>query len=442
MTSKRGDEAPEQAAAGPADLLTSTAEAGETDGASNFQVAEEGDYVDAVFGSEADGQTVVSAPTHRANFAPWHHPVKQIVRDYQWADLVKRLLNEDRPAGRRDRLRYFTLPGADLLDVRVLAEALSTLGTRIEYFGFDSGYDDGVADNDDMTGAYLLAESALRQAGSISDGAEILRDKLEDIALAGSHAAERLSQRGVFDVVNIDACNHLGYKPSGRNASIFEALEKLLAHQLKAEEPWLLFVTTRANVALLGGPATKMQTAILKNLEAHDAEFATPLADCIGGKVATLSADMTGCWSAQSIEFLKLFCIGLSKFLLQFYHGQPSLPAKVELASVFAYKVSGAEPDMLSMAFRITPKGLKVHPPSAGGATLLPNLELAHAIGIIARTKKIWDLDDAIANDDAVRADAVSGTEKLLASANYDIAKWREWLRHLPIRPMKLDDAA
>lgn len=437
MSSPQAGEPPEKTEAKPTNEVTPETGPVPQDG----QEGESG-YVDAVFSSEGEGQTVVSTAASRTSFAPWHHPVKQIVRDYQWAGLVKRLLTEDRPDNGRDHLRYFTLPGADLLDVRVLADSLATMGTKIEYFGFDSGYDDEGAEDVDLTGAYLLAESSLRQAGSISDRAEILRDKLEDIALAGSHAAERLRQRGVFDVVNIDACNHLGYKPVGRNASIFEALEKLLAHQLRAEEPWLLFVTTRANVAHLGGPAAKLQSAIMKNLEMHEDGFAEPLADCIGGKVATIVADMNGCWSAQSIEFLKLFCIGLSKYLLQYYHAQQNLPAKVELASVYAYKVSGEAPDMLSMAFRIRPKGLAVQAPSAGGALPLAALELTSAVAIVSRTKKMWDLDEAIANEDTVRADAVTGTERLLASANYDVPQWREWLRGLPIRPMKLDDAA
>lgn len=402
----------------------------------------EGDYVDTVFGGTNPPQTVVSTPANRTNFAPWHHPVKQIVRDYQWADLVRKLLSEQREGERRKSLRYFTLPGADLLDVRVLADAVADMGTRIEYFGFDSGYADQNASNVDMTGTYLLAESALRQAGSISDRAEILRDKLEDIAQPGTHAAERLRQRGVFDVINIDACDHLGYKPTGRTVSIFEAIEKLLAHQLRAEEPWLLFITTRANVALLGVPATKLQYAIMRNIDAHQEGFSVPLAECIEADIGTIAADMAGCWTVQNLNFLKLFCVGLSKYLLHFYHAQQNLPTKVELASAFAYKVSGDEPDMLSLAFRITPKGLNVLAPSAGGATPLPTVELAHALGMIAKAKKLWDLDQAIAEDQTVRTDAVVGTEKLLSAANYDIPKWREWLRDLPIRPMVLDDAA
>jgi hypothetical protein len=419
-----------------------TASAGNDDAAYVEDGYIEGDYVDTVFGGTDKRQTVVSTPANRTSFAPWHHPVKQIVRDYQWADLVRKLLAEHRQGQGRESLRYFTLPGADLLDVRVLAEAVADMGTRIEYFGFDSGYEDQAKSEIDLTGAYLLAESALRQSGSISDRAEILRDRLEDIAQPGTHAAERLRQRGVFDVINIDACDHLGYKPEGRTGSVFEAIEKLLEHQLWAKEPWLLFITTRANVALLGTPATKLQYAIMRNIDVHQEEFSAPLAECIGAEVATIAADLAGCWTVQNLNFLKLFSVGLSKYLLHFYHAQQNIRTKVELASAFAYKVSGDEPDMLSLAFRMTPKGLNVLAPSAGGGTPLPTVELSHALGMVSRAKKLWDLDQAIASDQGIRTEAVVGTEKLLSAANYDIPKWREWLRTLPVRPMTLDDAA
>jgi hypothetical protein len=403
----------------------------------------EEDYIEAVFGHDEEAETVVTSPGLRTSYAPWHHPVKQIVREYQWAHLVHKLVTEQRHGSQRDTLRYFTLPGADLLDVRVLAEALAQIGTQIEYFGFDSGY---VAAEGDMpkddTGTYFAAESELRQAGRITGRAEILGDKLEDIAVPDSHAAGRLKQRGVFDVINIDACDHLGYVPAGRTRSVFDALEKLLAHQLKAEEPWLLFVTTRANAGLLGIPTTKLQNAIHKNIELYPNDFSGPLADCIGGKVATLAADLAGQWSKQSLQFLKLFCVGLGKYLLQYYHAQQNLPARVELVSAFGYKVSSDEPDMLSLAFRITPKGLNVQQGSAGGASVIPNIELSHALAVVEKAKKLWDLDQAITSDDDVRRDAVDGMRRLLASANYDIPGWHKWLRELPVRPMDLDDIA
>jgi hypothetical protein len=418
------------------ELLTSSAEI-DLQPASDV---EEPDYIGAVFRSDVDGQTVVTAPATRTTFEPWHHPVKQIVRDYQWVDHVKRLLNHHRPENDRHQLRYFTLPGADLLDVRMLAESLAPMGTTIDYFGFNSGYESNGTEGVDGTGTYLLTESSLRQAGRISAGAVILRDKLEDIALAGSNAAERLRQQGVFDVINIDACSHLGIKPTGRNASVFDALEKLLAHQLNASCPWLLFVTTRADAAQLGEPAEKMRSAIMSNLDTHQDGFAEALVGCIGGSVPTITADMANCWSTQGVDLLKLFCLGLGKHLLQWFHAQLNHPAAVELVSGFAYKVSGDQPNMLALAFRISPRGVAIQSPSAGGVIKLPDIELSDAVAIASKAAKIWDLDVAIADDDQVRAQAVSGTERLLASANYDIPKWREWLRNHPVRPMDLAD--
>jgi hypothetical protein len=401
------------------------------------------DYVDEVFGGENDAETVapVAAPTLKTSFKPWHHPVKQIVRDYQWADHVRRLLRDWRKSQDRGTLRYFTLPGPDLLDVRMLAKSLESLGTSIEYFGFDTDY--GGGDNPaESAGVYLSTESALRQAGRITDDAEILSDRLEDIAVSGSQAANRLRKRGVFDVVNIDACDHLGYKPAHREKSIFDALEKLLAHQLTATQPWLLLITTRANTQLLGGPMIKVIGSVQKNLDEHGDGFGGPLADCIGGSTITLTSDLMGHWSTQSLTFLKLFSVALGKYLLQFYHAQRNLPADVQLVSAFAYKVSTDQPDMLSLAFRIIPQGVCAQPPSAGGAQVIPPIELDRAVSIVQKAMTLWDLDNAIANDDGVKNDAVVGTEELLASASYDLQAWREWLRNLPVRPMELDDAA
>jgi hypothetical protein len=400
-------------------------------------------FVDAVFGDVTDALTEVTQNEYRDDFAPWHHPVKQIVRDYQWGTAVKKLLEDHRDAENRGVLRYFTLPGADLLDVRVLGDTLEGTGTAIEYFGFDTGYDaSGGSAGADATGAYLAAESALRQAGRITGKAEILKDRLEDIAIDRSHAAGRLKQRDVFDVINIDACNHLGYLPEGRDKSLFDAMHTLLVHQLRSTRPWLLFLTTRANVQFLGGPTTELQGAIHKNLDAHGGDFGPVLADCIGGKMGTLAADMNGSWSNQNDNFLKLFCVGIGKYLLQFFHAQISIPSRVEMLSAYSYKVSGADPDMLSIAFRIMPGEVRVQRPSTGGAVAVPTLELADALALVGRVKKLWNLDDAIAAQASVKSDAVEGTRKLLQSANFDIVKWAQWLRDHKIRPLEVDQAA
>lgn len=225
------------------------------------------------------------------------------------------------------------------------------------------------------TGASFSAESALRQSGHVTNDALILTDRLEDIAIPGSQAANQLSHRQHFDVINIDGCDHLGYIPNGRPSSTFAALEKLLGHQLMYRLPWLLFITTRADAMLLGAHTTKMQAAILENVRDHGAEFSPALADCIGANLATLQTDLNAAWSTQSEAFLKLYSLGLGKYLLHFFHGQHNLSADVELVSVYSYPIHQAEPDMLSLAFRIIPHPLQVQPASAGAVSVTASLE-------------------------------------------------------------------
>lgn len=393
------------------------------------------DDISAVYGSpEPDSGDLTQFTERHRKFAPWHHPVKQIVRNCQWATLTARLLN-DRPAGSTQILRYFTLPGEDLLDIKVLAEACTPFGVRIEYFGFNSGT---AVDDESMSaksegrsanGApWVTAESALRQAGRVTQDAIIYSDRLEDIALENSHAATQLRQRAPFDIVNIDACDHLAYAPKGRNRNTFDALQALLQHQMPAQNPWLLFLTTRVDPTLLGEPVTAFRNAIMQNLNVSGNEFKAALAACINAEGARFEAALDTTWNTHNAQFLKLYSVGLGKFILQFFCGQPNLPANVELASVYAYRVHKDEPDMLALAFRIIPDPRRVYPPSTGGAAVVPTLEPARAIRMAQRAARLWDIDEALESDATLQEEAISGTRQLLESANYDIDAWRDWL--------------
>lgn len=399
------------------------------------------DDVLAVFGEEDDAVRLTPLATRRTAFAPWHHPVKQVVRGRQWGALTEKLVRKARSGDERKVLRYFTLPGADLLDVRVLAEACSAHGTQIEYFGFDIGArrtEGAVPGEPIITGPWTAAESALRQAGRITGRAVILPDRLEDIAQLNSHAAGQLSQQRPFDVVNLDACDNLAFKPEGRSHSTFDALDILLRHQMEAKQPWLLFITTRVDPGLLSDAGLKFQAAISKNLELSSDRFRPALADALESGIDTLASELAAAWTTLDQRFLKLFAIGLGKHLLQFYHNQPNLPSKVELASLYAYRVRAGEPDMLALAFRITPGGLRVMPAGIGGATVVTSLEVDSALYVVEQAVKLQDLDEAIEAEPKLKEEAVAGTEGLLEDANYDLEAWRTWVRNHPIRPMDL----
>jgi hypothetical protein len=258
----------------------------------------------------------------------------------------------------------------------------------------------------------------------------VLGDRLEEVAAHRSQASEELSKRRPFHIVNMDACDHLAYAPPGRQHTTFAALARLLQHQTEARSPWLLFITTRANPDLLATePILAFQQAIAENLQNSRNEFGAALAAAIDAELATLGMAMPQVWGANDSRFLKLFTIGLGKYLLQFFHSQPNMPADVELASAYAYRVHGDAPDMLALAFRITPGDRRTFPPSARGLALYGDLEPARAVHVANCAIRLQDLDTEILRDDELRQEAFDGTAELLRSANYNIPAWERWVR-------------
>lgn len=404
---------------------------GDQDGTSGAGDDASQEDLEAVYGEELGGDfEAIPTGGKRRSFAPWHHPVKQIVRDTQWAGLTRRHIRDGHVQG--GILRYFTLPGADLLDVRVLAEVCEPERVQIEYFGFDSGMDP-----ENPPGPRVETESALRQAGRITDSAIILPDRLEDIAVERSQAAQQLGNRLPFHVVNIDACDHLAYQPPGRPRSTFDALTALLRHQMLARGAWLLFVTTRAEPHLLGNAGLAMQRAVNENLAVPDSGFGGALAAAIQADDHLLAAAVAQAWTTHDDRFLRLYSVALAKYLLQFFHSQPNLPANVELASAAAYRVYGEAPDMLSLAFRIIPDGPRAFQASAQGMTAIGDLEPERAERICERAHSLRDLDDELSAQGSQSA-AVARTVELLKGANYDMPAYLEWLAGLARRPLQL----
>lgn len=396
------------------------------------------DDISSIYGEDAaEPPKPVPSRRTRPTFQPWHHPVKQIVRAYQWARLTEGLIKKSRPEG--DVLQYFTLPGADLLDVRVLADACHPLGVTIEYFGFDASGVPGSAPARDtaVESPVATAGTELFQAGWVTAESLILGDRLEEVAVPSSHASEQLRKRRPFHVVNIDACDHLAYAPTGRQRTTFDALRCLLDHQKDARSPWLLFITTRVDPGLLGtDPILAFQHAISENLQCARDDFGAALAAAIEAEPAQLGMAMGAAWGIHDQKFLRLFSIGLGKFLLQFFHAQPNMPADVQLASVYAYRVHHDAPDMLSLAFRIEPEERRTFAPSARGVAVYGDLEPVRAVRVATQAIKLQDLDHEIRSDNNLRHEAFDSTAKLLRSANYDVDAWERWVGEHPRGPL------
>ena len=365
-------------------------------------------------------------PALKTNFAPWHHPVKQVVRTEQWAKLVGKLL-ADEGAPEDGILRYLTLPGDDLLDVRTVAEACGGKA-RVRYLGFNS------SETVDELAPWAEAQATLQQESLADPQSQVLPDRIEDIAAPGSNAASRLESMLPFDVINLDACNHLSYVRGGRQTSLFDALARIIEHQLRATRPWLLFITTRvATDFLVGAARDAFDAAIAANLLAAEG-FGLQLCETLDIKLDRLDDELLRIWSGDGKPLLQLFAVSLGKHILSFIHAQPNFRARVELASIYCYAVRKGPPDMLALALRITPGRMRLAQP---GQTIAPApIEPADALQIARRAAKIANLDDEIAKDGALLLRARLETEKLLMINSYDITAYRVWLSEHPIRPI------
>lgn len=382
------------------------------------------DYLDDsmrenVYGEEGPAEDLV-ASRKRADFKPWHHPAKQFVREKQWLKQVERLGPlEGKIIG------YLSLPGEDMFDVRVIGEAVKRRGGQIKLLGFNSRV--GVSED---AGSQMNSESVLRQEGIITDDSLTLPDRLQDITATRSHVYERMASYGKFDVVNLDLCDHLGAHADG--ASIFDVIEKIAFHQRGFTTPWLFMLTTRVHPDFIGLAQEKFSAPIRKNIELG-AAFSEHLAELIGIDCC-VAEEVEEYWGLTGDPLLKIFAVGLGKYLLHLLHNQVQDPAAVELSSCCGYRIEAQHLDMLSVVFRVTPRAKVMIPAAQVDAIEIPAIELSSAIQIVRKAGGTIDVDAALQNPETLRV-LVEGTEKLLHGGNYDVSKYREWLGAHNVRP-------
>ena len=375
--------------------------------------------LESAYGEQADSQELI-ASRKRADFKPWHHPAKQFVRERQWLVQVERLGSvEGKTVG------YLSLPGEDMFDVRVIGESVKRRGGKIKLLGFNSRNPEIAA-----AGNQMNAESVLRQEGIITDDSITLPDRLQDLAANRSHVYEKMVSHGKFDVVNLDLCDHLGAEVNG--PSIFDVIERVVSHQRGFTTPWLFMLTTRVHPSHLALAQDKFSIPIQKNIDSGP-QFSAAVAEMIGGDIS-VAKEVEQYWALNGDPLLKVFAVGLGKYLLHLLHNQIQDPSSVELASCCGYRVEAQHLDMLSVVFRVTPGPKRLVSAAHSGGIEIPCIEIESAMQIVRKASGTVDIDRAL-QDSGLLLHLVKSTEELLHGGNYDVSKYREWLGEHRVRP-------
>jgi hypothetical protein len=363
-------------------------------------------------------------------FRGWHKPRKQLVRRNQWLGEVEALIPFLRLDG--NLLRYFTLPGPDMFDVRLLAQfciqrklCLRPLGFN-EELPFSSPTEVNISSNEVRNDIDL---------GSIT----ILPDNLSVLKSKTSQGFMYVIQNGPFDVINLDLCSSISCIDHPDNHQV---LNNLCEYQVNnRREPWLLFITTRAEYNQVNLNHLPSYLQRVRENAISSPTFADRLTAITGFTAADYYGKSVPDYLIKLNDgFVRLFASGLAKWLLKLMLDGPS-KWMVEMLDSYWYRVDANQspdsfPNMLSLAFKFSPVNISLSD-SSGLATSNPSTEVNEgtlALAILEKLEALIDLDKKIDEDRLLYDELLKESVALLEATRYPIDQYNEWAEKKRLR--------
>ena len=300
----------------------------------------------------------LAVPVELNTLKPWHRPRKQFIRNRLWIEFSRRLIRKEKnkpglqtPVEGKPEVRYLTLPGIDYLDVRMLAELCSEQDCCLTSVGFYSG--------DERTNRNVarakVREFDLISANIITRSSETYYRRFEEIADKGQ-AYRNLQHKGPFHIVNIDACGSVALPNAEHATRLIDAIYRIVEFQLDNKSSrWLLFISTDIRpVSLSQETLSNLCKAIFKNAENSEA-FREKVLFMFGENDAEIESVVATAMNSSGEEFLKLFALSLSKWLLHLASDK-NWNMTTHDTYCYATGISGNDtPTMVCLAFEFMP---------------------------------------------------------------------------------------
>ena len=301
------------------------------------------------------------------------------MRRTQWVgsfrDVVDEVLKLDED---RQVIRYIGLPGSDLIDIALFAEACHNRGRKLHYFGFDR-----TAGTSTVESVYLnIARELLLRSDKVHRDSIVMPDDFVALSNRKSLAYQRANEMS-YDVVNLDFCGGEMNDAAGAENSFFSAVRNLLQIQSKREAPWLLLLTNvfdRAGLGTVGhSNVGRMHGALRDRLSACG--MAREEAFAIFGGAEKDGMTIPELPESDSELYVRMHVAAFICWLSTVGKGVRSAHYKVLSAMAYKLRQDRAFPNMYSLAIRINPKELTVEDP----ARLLPAPLPADACGELSQ---------------------------------------------------------
>lgn len=377
--------------------------------------------------------TVHTAPMLKVDFAPWHKPRKQWIRDHQWGALIRGIIGKLELAKQGRSLKYLSLPGVDLLDIRALEDVCTATNVKIKFLGLN--YID--RDSHDELAEQALSLNEVRSLAYVDPESTLITERLESLCDDASIASQQvLSAHKSFDVVNIDLCASFARNKPGTWSSLYTAIHRLFLHQtFYRTEPWVFLITTRTN-------KEKVDADAFRRLMSSVGESVAPdlLIEYITGRMGVDPAFVHPMALTQemltSLQHMNCFTasFGIWKLRLLLEGGYKT---ESHMHPPFLYHVESkdAVPDMASMSFwcaRLPPAGI-----DPSGLSGVSGGVSADRVGQVfeKQSRRAFEstlsgvnLDSLLAEDNNKYQDALARSKDLLRRARYSIDTYDDWV--------------
>jgi len=353
-------------------------------------------------------------------FLPWHKPRKQWVRDKQWWNQISSHILPHLTGV--DTVRYFGLPGDDILDVRYLQQKLSGAGKSVFMLGL-------LSSQKSWESAQKQLSKALDSAGIHKDSAieQLNFDHLND---SRSLVYQKMERVGHFDVVNLDFCDNV-IAPQLKSRRL-SAIKNLLGYQFQVvPRRWLLFLTTRSSKSSSCLETFELLAECLdQNLGVEDfwteyqARFgAAPLRD------RTIDRE-----ALDGQHFIDAYTVGIFKIIV---NEAVEKRYKIKLDSVVRYGIEGeaAGPDMISMCLVFTKVISR-----PGEVVQAPLSEPDYALKGLRKLSEMRSVDEIIVEDVDKYAQCVKQKMGLLEQSGRNVDSYIRSVCAADIAAMRITD--
>lgn len=356
-------------------------------------------------------------------FEPWHKPRKQYVRVEQWLRHVEGIVGKLGLQSFTDGepLRYMTLPGPDLLDIRMVADFCSSKSIKLRYTGFCHS-----TDTEERRLRQNVNEFSLTHKDAVVNSSKVVRSRLQDVGITHSEAAVEMVKGGPFDVVNIDACEPLAGDDENVSGRLVDAIRSITEYQLAhRRKPWILLLTTPIQADSISKKSmAALNDQVIQNTK-NDASFSEELSTRFqnGEDVAAYLERVS---QNTGDGLLSIFSLGISKWLIHLAEQAKFKVIKLQGYSYSMFRKPPYDANMVSLCFLFEPVDIMI----ADGTGLTNNSEPAVTAGdqpisthlrALRRAFAIENLDVKLQHDAAKRQEMILQSKELLKRVGYPV---------------------